>query len=148
MSDILNEEQSYALLNETKDTIFRFIKATENEPFKQDVTAPTPGFAKAYEEIIMPLATKYPGYFRWIARSVADARGGDPIHAPVHNNYVWINKATEKQVLKVMLTRGTKDQVFSAAKEIKMIPSDTPETDENLVKLRGLIFIIGEVYGS
>lgn len=148
MNDLLNEEQLHALKNETKDTIFRFLKAVEKEPVKQDVTAPTPGFEKAYKEIIMPLATKYPSYFRWIARAVADARAGQEIQNPVHNNYVWVNKATEKQVLKVMLTRGTKEQVFSAAKEIKMIPGDTPETDENLAKLRGLISILSEVYGS
>jgi hypothetical protein len=38
--------------------------------------------------------------------------------------------------------------VFSAAKEVKLIPADLPETDLNLVNIRGLLSILNEVYGS
>jgi hypothetical protein len=148
MNDILNEEQLRVLQHEAKDVIARFLKATENEPVNQDVNAPTAGFKKAYEEIIMPLARKYPGYFRWIARAIADARDGKQPLAPVHNSYVWVNKATEKQQLKVMLLHGTKTQVFSAAKEIGMVSHDLPETDENLAKLRGVLSLLNDIWGS
>lgn len=130
MNDLLNEEQLNALKDEAKDTIFRFLKATEKEPVKQDATTPTPGFEKAYKEIIVPFATKYPSYFQWFAQAVADARAGNEIQYPVHNNYVWVSK------------------VFSAAKEVKLIPADLPETDLNLVNIRGLLSILNEVYGS
>lgn len=148
MTDLLNEEQLHALKDETKDVIFRFLKAIENEPVNQNAASPTPGFAKAYKELIMPLATKYPSYFRWIAVAIADARDGKEIPTPVHNNYIWVNKATEKQVLKVMLLRGNKEQVFSAAKEVGLISRNTAETEENLARLRGVISLLNDVWGS
>lgn len=144
----LSEEDTEQLLREAKDVAFRFLKATENEPLPTSVETATEGFTAAYESIVMPFARKYPSYSRWIAQFVSDVREGRPIIAPVHNNYVRMNKATENQVLKVMLLQGTKEQVFSAAKEIGLVSRVYPETDESLAQLRGVIKALNDVWGS
>jgi hypothetical protein len=149
MGQPLNDAQCYDLLNETKDIAFNFISLTKGEAVpKNAADEPGPLFKKAYERYLVPLMLKYPDYNRWIMQAVAEAREGRPILFPTHNVHNQPHQGTRDQILKVMLLTGTGPQVFSAAKEIKLIPRDYPETEENLGKLRLTIKIMNDVLGQ
>lgn len=59
-----------------------------------------------------------------------------------------LDKATEQQKLKVMLLKGTREQVFSAAKHAGIIASNVVESDANYEKLRNVIDTMEELRGN
>lgn len=59
-----------------------------------------------------------------------------------------LDKATEQQKLKVMLLKGTREQVFSAAKLAGIIAFGVVESDENYEKLRNVIDTMEELRGN
>jgi hypothetical protein len=55
---------------------------------------------------------------------------------------------SEQQKLKLMLCHGTREQMFQAAKFVRLIPSYTPETDETYERLKLWMTAIKEALGK
>lgn len=142
------------LLEETRAACDEFRKAVE------DLVDGGAGvgavIASLNQTLLGPLREKYPYYTLWIDRFLSETIKGrpldrdDPLYTPISNGRAFVaidDKATRDQMLKVMLLKGSREQVFAAAKEIKMVYMDLPETDENFALLQEVIKNLADILG-
>ena len=142
------------LLEETRTACDQFRDAVED---LVDSSAGSGAVIAALNESILgPLRKKYPYYTLWIERFLGQTiKGrpldcGDPLYTPMSNGQAFVkidDKASRDQMLKIMLLQGTREQKFAAAKEIKMVYQDLPETDENFALLDRVIKDLAEIFG-